>query len=425
MKILTFLGAGTAYETAYVMPDGREYKAPYCGAALARFYPDADIRVFVTKEARETHYERFFELTEDLAHSVEAVDIPAGKEETQLWEIFQAVVEHVDDKEEVVFDITHGFRSLPFLSFLAAAYLREVKDISLKAVLYGNFEARDRSVTPNRAPVIDMTSFVDLLDWTIAADRFTRFGDARDLATRLRSSKPAPHRLKDDPTLRKDVFKLNQAAQILENTSLALRLIRPHDAMDASEKILQALPDSVEIIAKYAQPFKPLAQRVISAYAPLAMSKEDQKADPIGALERERDMIQWYLNRGQYVQATALAREWLISWFMSHLGFTDLVSKKPRDEVESVLQSTVNQRRNSGEHIDDHVFSTCKRLKDIPELDKALTLYDQIGNARNDLLHAGKRAQPFSAKTLETKIRDYALQLQKLPLVFPKESEDI
>ena len=54
-----------------------------------------------------------------------------------------------------------------------------------------------RSVTPDRAPVIDLTGFVELLDWMVAADRFTRFGDARDLADLLKTqhgrSKPDPH----------------------------------------------------------------------------------------------------------------------------------------------------------------------------------------------------------------------------------------
>jgi len=34
MKILTFLGAGKAYETTYVMPDNREHIAPFFGWAL-------------------------------------------------------------------------------------------------------------------------------------------------------------------------------------------------------------------------------------------------------------------------------------------------------------------------------------------------------------------------------------------------------
>nr|WP_157041280.1 TM1812 family CRISPR-associated protein [Roseiflexus sp. RS-1] len=52
--------------------------------------------------------------------------------------------------------------------------------MQLKGGYYGNFEARDQSVTPNQTPVIDLTHFVDLLDWTVGADHFVRFEDASE-----------------------------------------------------------------------------------------------------------------------------------------------------------------------------------------------------------------------------------------------------
>lgn len=416
MKILTFLGAGTAYETAYVMPDGREYKAPYCGAALARFYPDADIRVFVTHDAREMHFEHFEQLAEDYAASIQPVDISDGRNEEELWQIFQAVVDHVEDGEQVLFDITHGFRSLPFLSFLAAAYLRVVKQIELQGVLYGNFEARDRSVEPNRAPVIDMTHFVGLLDWMIAADRFTRFGDARDLANLLRRAKPDFRKQQQSPEIRNQAIRLSQAASSMDGVSLALRLIRPNEAMAASEELQHRLLDGVEVITSYARPFAPLAQRVTDAYAPLAMSKEAQKHDPVGVLTRERRMVHWYLERKQYVQAMAVAREWIISWAMWHLGMQDFLDQEQRKDVEMAFGEANKQRANRKGAFGNRVFNTKKRLKDIPKIEEGLTLYQQLGNTRNDLLHAGKRTQALKSTKMEQKIKKLCSELQILPL---------
>ena len=148
------------------------------------------MKVFVTEKAREMHWEPFQRLAEDYVDNLEAVEIPDGADENELWSLFQAVVDAVDVQEEVIFDITHGFRSLPFLSLLAVAYLRQIKQIELRAILYGNFEARDRSVEPHRTPVIDLSRFVSLFDWMTAADRFIRFGDASDLARHLRAEKP-------------------------------------------------------------------------------------------------------------------------------------------------------------------------------------------------------------------------------------------
>ncbi|MFN3335537.1 MAG: TIGR02221 family CRISPR-associated protein, partial [Caldilinea sp.] len=250
MKAITFLGATAAYETTYVLDDGREHTAPFFGVALARFVPDLTMRVFVTKDAREKHFERFQALVEDYVDDVQPVDIPDGGNDAELWEVFQKVVDAVEPEESVIFDITHGYRSLPFLSFLSAAYLRTVKRVRLEAVYYGNFEARDRSVTPNRAPVIDLTRFVELLDWMIGADRFVRFGDARDLAQLLNAQH---ERIKPDPRITDKITMsawtnspLRHTANHLTRASRALRLVRPAEAMDASERIRVQLPEAVQ-----------------------------------------------------------------------------------------------------------------------------------------------------------------------------------
>ena len=55
MKALTFLGATAAWETKYIMPDGRKCTAPYFGVALARFYPQLTcMKVFVTERAKKS-----------------------------------------------------------------------------------------------------------------------------------------------------------------------------------------------------------------------------------------------------------------------------------------------------------------------------------------------------------------------------------
>ncbi len=416
MKLLTFLGAARAYETTYVMPDGREHTAPFCGAALARFYPDCEMRVFVTKDAREMHWAAFQPLAEDHVASLLPVDIPDGRDEAQLWQVFQAVVDHVDADEPVIFDITHGFRSLPFLSFLAAAYLRVVKHVRLEAVLYGNFEARDQSVTPNRAPVIDMTHFVDLLDWMIAADRFVRFGDAHDLAQQLRSARPAYQQQQADKALQTDAMRLGQAAKALDDVSLALRLIRPAQAMEASSTLQTRLMDATQSLQAHARPFIPLAQSVTDAFAPLSLSRADQSRDPVDLLARERRMVFWYLERKQFVQAMAVAREWIITWALMQAAMSPVLDKALREEMEQTLGRANWQRQAGSGAFADAALSSGRSLRSIPKIAQALKLYEEVGHARNDLLHAGKRPDAKQAEVLERMIGSLCQRLNELPL---------
>lgn len=417
MKAITFLGATKAKDTTYRMPDGREHIAPYFGVALARFYPDVHMmKVFVTEKARAKHWERFQCRVEDYVEVVEAVHIPDGRDENELWSLFETVVAEVDVQEHVIFDITHGFRSLPFLSLLAVAYLREVKDIKLQAVLYGNFEARDEA---GRTPVIDLSGFVSLFDWMTAADRFTSFGDAGDLAERLKKVRPDWQDQRADPDKREHAKRLSFTANSLDSVSMALRLIRPNEAMDASATLKQQLLDASQSIHAHARPFVPLVRSITDAYAPLALPFPQQQIDPMAQLAYERDMVDWLLKRHQYVQAVAIAREWIISWVMVQIeikDFKDLLDRENREKVEHIMGQALHEQQQNRGNFTDTAFPNGKTLHSIGQIKQALDIYSHLGDTRNDLLHAGKRSNPIKAQDMEKRIKKMCARLSQLQL---------
>ena len=420
MKARTFLGAENARETTYTMPDNRrEHTAPYFGVALARFYQDQDLdnmKVFVTEKAREMHWEPFQCLAEDYVDNLEAVEIPDGADEDELWSLFQTVVDAVDEREEVIFDITHGFRSLPFLSLLAVAYLRQVKKINLRAILYGNFAARDQSVMPNRTPVIDLSGFVSLFDWMTAANRVTRFGDAGDLAQRLWDAKPAYQDQQVDPAKRQQAIRLSRTANSLNNVSMTLRLIRPNEAMDASSELKRQLLDASQSIQAHARPFVPLARSITDTYAPLAMPFSQQEADLVGQLACEREMVDWLIKHKQYAQAVAIAREWVVSWVMAQVKMDDILDKDRREEVERILRKAGKERAQHQGSFHDQKFPNRKTLRSIDQISQALDIFSLLGDARNDLFHAGKRRGARSAKTMAKQVTDLCSRLSELRL---------
>ncbi|RMD73457.1 MAG: TIGR02221 family CRISPR-associated protein, partial [Chloroflexi bacterium] len=364
-----------------------EHVAPFFGLALAQYLPDLDFVVFTT-ELTAQFYHQYFASAQ--AASIQAVRIPDGRDDAELWQIFQAVVEIIEPNEAVVFDITHGFRSLPFLSFLAAAYLRKVKAIQLKHVFFGNFEMRDQSVTPHRTPVLDLTNFVELLDWMVGADLFVRFGDARDLATLLHTQhnrvKPDPKTASKDEMAAWNNSPIKATAENLTKVSKALRVVRPADAMHASAQIMQQLPAVEHEIGTLAVPFTPLAQQIIDNFRPIALDETEQ-VDPLRILQTELNLVGWYLDRSQVFQAVALAREWLVSWVMVQLGKSDILEKAERQLVEQMLGAAVQaQRGGTGAEIPVD-------LNAIPSLKEVIDLYNDLGDLRNDLMHAGKRKQ--------------------------------
>lgn len=414
MKAITFLGVRPT-DTCYLFPDGRMHVAPYFGVALARFIPDLHMRVLVTEAARPHFEERFLPQVEDFVADVEPVPIPDGRNDDELWSIFQAVVGVVEPKETVIFDITHGFRSLPFLAFLSAAYLRTVKDITLQAVFYGNFEASDRSAEIWRTPVIDLTRFVDLFDWMVAADRFVRFGDARDLAQLLherhQSIKPDLHTASQADISAWNNSPVKRTANSLTHASQALRVVRPAEAMAASERVCSQLPAALQPSQVLAQPFTLLGQHVLESFTPIALDEQAQRDDPLQTLAVEQRLITWYMERQQIFQAVALAREWLVSWVMAQIGWAGrTLQKEAREQVERALGRQVQLRR--GKQVADEGLPD---LSAVPELDQVSDLFGELGNLRNDLMHAAKRAGALKARKVEELANKYIQQLMAPP----------
>ena len=282
-------------------------------------------------------------------------------------------------------------------------------------MLYGNFEARDRTVEPHETPVIDLSGFVALFDWMTAANRFNRFGDATDLAQLLRKARPPKQRERPDAASREQSKRLSLAARSLESVSLALRLIRPGEAMHASSELPGRLLDVTQSIQSNASPFVPLVHSITEEYAPLGMHRDQQESDVAGQLERERGMINWLLERNQYAQATTIAREWIVSWVMAQVEMEDILDKERRDEVEDIMGKALRELRHRGV-FDDAEFSNGKTLCSANRMSQALDIYSNLGDTRNDMLHAGKRRSPLPAQTMANKVTSLCSRLSELPL---------
>ncbi|HEV2472620.1 MAG TPA: TIGR02221 family CRISPR-associated protein, partial [Chthonomonadales bacterium] len=183
MHIVTALGTGKYGEATYVWPDGRECRTRYFPAALVEWLAPASVTVLLTSEA-EAH-SNWTGFKEEITGRVEVSRrrVPSGQSEEELWRIFSEFTKLPSG--EIVLDITHGFRSLPALALLAAAFLRITGNSTLKQVVYGAHDSKDEA---GRSRVFDLTPFLSLLEWAAAADTFTQTGDARRIAALARAA---------------------------------------------------------------------------------------------------------------------------------------------------------------------------------------------------------------------------------------------
>lgn len=411
-KIITFLGLyprKTEYAHQHEVYEGQVF-----AEALHQFLDYDQMLVFVTEKAHQNAFPVLSALGDE---RIVPILIPNGENTEEMWQIFEALTEAVDEGDTVIFDITHGLRSLPFLVFLAAAFLKSAKEVTIEEVYYGAYELqKDAEGNPRPAPVIELSEFVGLLDWLNASDQFIKSGNAASLAELLRHARPHYTITKKDKVAKKQGTQLSHAARALEDTSRALRLILPDQAMQASEALQGILGATAIAVKRWARPFTVLARRVTNAYAPLALDNPRAPENLYASLNRERQLVEWYVERSQLVQAVAVAREWIVTWGLVSAGFPDPYDKDIRLGIEDSFGYANRQRQKRRGEFDPQSYATGVELKKIDSIVEALDLYQQLADLRNTLLHAGKRRSQTAAKSLEKQVVKLCQRLNELPI---------
>jgi|DewCreStandDraft_2_1066082.scaffolds.fasta_scaffold15620_2 CRISPR-associated DxTHG motif protein len=392
VKVISFLGTGNYQSTVYVW-NGQEKETNFFPEAVFHFIQPTKMVICLTPGVEKSDNWSTLEERFQQAHvPYEPLRIPEGHTAEDLWAIFNALTAAVQEHEQVVFDITHSFRSLPFLSFLVIAYLKAAKSVRVMNVLYGAFEAKDGS---NRSPVFDLTPFVTLLDWLTATEQFVQTGNARQLSALLRSQGENSSALKD-------------AALTLEGISQAARLCQPFTLMKEVSKLEQALKKAEAEIAMDARPFGVLRDQIVHTFSQFQCEEQDIS---LNKLRKEYQLIEWYFDKGQVMQAITLAREWLIDSVTYQLGEKIKFDRDSRSPFEDAINGislvgkdhpqergrkfTLNDLNQYGLKLWGWEETTRDLLRE---------LWTDLKNVRNTLDHA--EHQPKEAKEISLKKLD-------------------
>lgn len=409
MKLLTFLGVAKYELTRYAWQD-QVCETRYSPAASCKFLQADQLIVFLTAEAQEQVYAGF---RAELGPAVEVTPmaVPLGQNEGELWEIFAQVGSCVQVGEEVAFDITNGLRSFPLVGLLVAAYLRSARQVNLKAVLYGAFDV-GKQISPGQTPMFDLSPMISLLEWSAAADRFNRTGDARYLASLVRQQqKGLADQAQGDKTQLAQAGALGSLSANLTDISQALHLIRPVDTMERTAELAARIDAAQPALSRAAAaaPFEMLLDSVKGGFAPLGLAEPLQAENLIRSLEKQRLIIHRYAEWELWVQAITVAREWLVNWFMISLGQEDILEKSSRKDCEERINTEAYQQRSQKTNIQTGLGA-------LPGGLDALKLWSDMVDARNDIDHAGMREQPIKAKNLVAQMQKLIERLDQLPI---------
>lgn len=393
MKAISFLGTSLYKETTYTYA-GKQFTTEFFAQALPHFFNEVDeILVFVTPQVQQ--HPNLAALQARLGSLLHPVPIPMGQSEQDLWQIFERLTGSIPDGEQVIFDITNSFRSLPFLVFLAVAFLRTARKVHVAGVYYGAFEAPDQN---GCSPVFNLTPFVDLLDWLAGTNRFVETGDGHALAELLRKDMPLGAQMGSDPEARRIGNNLKMAAQAIDTISLALRLARPRETMSSAAQLKETLAESLPHIQQAAPPFSLLAAQLTQEYGQFALPNPDLPTVTSAALQHQFALVNWYLERRNVIQAVTLAREWLVSLLAYRLDVPLLSYEDGRRLVEMAINNAVEAAKPRPNLREKSPYD--RQVQALPEASRIRSAWSKLSQLRNDIAHCGMRLNEKKAEEL-------------------------
>lgn len=185
---------------------------------------------------------------------VEDTSITTNQSTEQQWEWFDALQRLINDGDEVVFDFTHGFRSVPIIFSTAISFLQKVKQFRLLNAHYGYLIERGQVDEPGSGEIIDMTNFYRINEWADGVSRLVDAADASGLAS-LAEQETQGFAALNDPQL---VAALNELTGLVKNidvnhvaekadVALKLVLAKREDCSGADRQLLDM------VVAKFSQ----------------------------------------------------------------------------------------------------------------------------------------------------------------------------
>lgn len=341
----------------------------------------------------------------NLPGKIVAVDIPEGHSTEELWEIFEKVYSCINDGDQIYFDITHAFRSLPLLGLALLNYAKALKRIEVKGIYYGAFEklgsVRDveKMELPERnAPLFNLKSVSELQDWTNAAFEFTHYGKVNNLV-KLTRNEIAP--------ILKDTQGKDKAASFLRAFSKDLEKMESSFATNRGNVIQElnydALKCNLELFSEnsFIKPLHGIIEKLKGKVA------DFRNNDPLVWLKSAK----WCLDHGMYQQAITQMQEGVLTWMCLQLSqsseFFDWKNEKARNLLSSVLAKShakIKDKDWKGE-AREYLWYT-RALHQTPFILELARCFNGLTELRNDVNHGGYRKNSQEAQDVIKKIKE-------------------
>ncbi len=334
-----------------------------------------EVVLLATEQAEKAHLHKI--LAEFASHQLpqpRVVRVPFGANAEQQWEQFNTILENIPqgNDKKVIFDITHGFRSQPFFAAAVINYVRSTRnmeEIPDMRILYGEYNREKRI-----SDIWDMSTFINLLDWSSSLQSFMKTGHGAALAQLAKRENATIQKAGQGERPRK-LAALAESIKAFSDNIATVRvpqiITEPARTRGSAANVLQTIAESETEVRLHFMPLFPVLEQ-------LKAKLQAIPADSLFSPQGHRAMLalaKLYVSYERYPEAAIVVREgWISLYAASDRNNQQLLEKPERGATEDRWYEA--ESKESKGHA------------------------DLLSTVRNDIQHGGFRPAPAPAQAL-------------------------
>ena len=386
------------------------------------FDEHSEIRIFLTKEAKEKNWlndghrnknnnvlhnkgleDRLTEL--NIKAKIKAIDINEGFTEKEIWDNFQKIYDTISENEEVIVDITHSFRSLPMLLITLLNYAKQLKKIKVLGIYYAAFESlgtiqevSKKEPEERIVPILDLTSFSTLQDWTNATFDFINNGNIQKLQNlikqlniKINSNIPSEKHLPDTV-----IKKLNK---LVHNIALCRgKELLDFDYDDLKNNVL-SLKSKVTL---------PAFEYLIEEIENKIKSFNNEVSDLILTI------IQWCIEHNLFQQAITILQEFTITLVLKDVNkeFSDKTFRTLVSQAFSIKASNIG--KEEWKEPAKNYQAEIENLLNNYYVIELYSHFNSLTSIRNDVNHSGFLCGASTTESIKCRLKNIIESYQKI-----------
>lgn len=263
--------------------------------------------------------------TDKNGNPVYGISISDGKDETQMWEIFSILFRLLQKDDQLYIDVTHGFRYMPMLVIVLENYAKFLKNISVKHISYGNYEARNKET--NKAPFMDILSLSVLQDWTRAAADLIHNGNATRLKELAGDGLTQMIKLKGKQNMKRKVVEQpwENYANLLEKVTQEFNLCHGYDILKGESigEMRSNFERLEENKSGLIAPILPILETINESFKAFETPNDDNYGQNTLIVKNGYLAAKWCLDHQLYQQAVTIALETIVTQTCLYFNFTE------------------------------------------------------------------------------------------------------